>query len=104
RELDRALVGEVEIVDGFQERKTATRRESPDPRLLTVRDFLSDEDREEVTTAPCLLLGASDHVAPVAARVGEVKALEQRIDVDVGGVHEKSSCCMAAPSAPRWVR
>jgi hypothetical protein len=98
RELDGALVGEVEIVDGLQEGKAAAVRHALDAGLLTMRDFLGDEDREEVATAPFLLLGARDEVAPRPARVGEMKTLEHRIDVDVGRVHTKSSCCAAAPA------
>ena len=51
-----------------------------------MRDLLGDEQGEEVAAAPRLGLGAGDEVAPGAARVGEVKALEQRVDVEVTGV------------------
>ena len=92
RELDGALVGEVEIVDGLQEGKAAATRHALDAGLLAMRDLLGDEEREEVAAAPFLLLGARDEVAPRAACVGEMKTLEHRVDVDVGGVHAKSSC------------
>jgi hypothetical protein len=44
RQLHRGLEGEVEVVDGFQERKTGTAREPLDARLLALSDLLSDED------------------------------------------------------------
>jgi hypothetical protein len=60
-----------------------------------MRDLLGDDEREKITTAPRLGLGTSDEVAPGPASVGEVKTLEHRVDVDIGGLHEKSSCCSA---------
>lgn len=98
RELDGALVGEVEIVDGLEEGKAAAAGHTLDAGLLTMRDFFSDEDGEEVAAAPFLLLGTRDEIAPRTTGIGEVKTLEHRIDVDVGRVHTKSSCCAAAPA------
>ena len=86
RELDGALVGEVEVVDGLEEGEAAAAGDALDAGLGAMSDFLGDQQGQEVAAAPLLGLGASDEVAPDAARVGEVEALEQRIDVEVAGV------------------
>ena len=46
------------------------------PRLLTLGDFFGDEEREEVAIAPFLPLRALDQLAPRAAGIREVQALE----------------------------
>jgi hypothetical protein len=86
------LQREVEVVDGLEEWEMSAACEPPEARLLSLRDLLGDEDSQKVATGPALLLGARGEVAPNAARVGEMKALEQIVDRDVGGVHERSSC------------
>lgn len=97
RELHGALVGEVEIVDGLEERESSSTREALDAGLLAMGNLLGDEDGEEVATAPRFDLGTLDEVAPCAPRIGEVETLEHGVEVDVGRLHTRSSCCKAAP-------
>ena len=54
----RRLVGEVEIVDRLQKRKVRAARQPREARLLPMRDFLGDQEREEVAIGPGLPLGA----------------------------------------------
>ena len=81
----------------FRKGKLRAARQPAEARLLAMRDLLGDEQREEVMVGPLLLLGAHDEVAPDAARIGEVQALEQAIEVDVGRLHRTSSCCGRGP-------
>ena len=96
------LVGEIEVVDRFEEREAGAPREPREARLLAVGDLLGDEDGQEAIVGPLLSLGAGDEVAPHASRVGEIEALEDGIEFEVGGVdrgpsrggasHSTSSC------------
>ncbi|MFO0738199.1 MAG: hypothetical protein U0270_20070 [Labilithrix sp.] len=86
------LQGEVEVVDRLEEGKVCTPGQPTESRLLAMRDLFSDERGEEVAVAPAVLLCARDKVAPDAPRVGEVKALQQIVDRDVGCIHVRVSC------------
>ena len=95
------LQREVEIVDRLQKGKPCAAGEPHETCLLAVRDLLGDERGEKVAMAPALFLRARAQIAPDAARVGEVKALEQIIDGNLGRVHEKSSCWAMASASER---
>lgn len=84
READRGLVGEVEIVDRLEKGKAGALGEAAQARLVPLGDFFGDEDGEEVLITPLLLLRAPEEIPPDAARIGEVEALEQRIQRDGG--------------------
>ena len=56
READGGLVREVEVVDGLEEGEAGSSRETPKPRLLALGDFLGDQEDEEVSVGPLLLL------------------------------------------------
>lgn len=60
-----------------------------------MRDLLGDHRRQEVVIAPLLGLGTSDEVAPRAAGVGERESLAHGVEIQIKGLHEKSSCCEA---------
>ena len=92
RQAHRGLVGEVEVIDRLQERELRSMREPAEACMAALGDLLSDQRGEEVMEGPLLFLGARDEIAPDAPRVGEVQALEQPIEVDVGGLHSASSC------------
>jgi hypothetical protein len=94
-----ARSSEVKVVDGLEEGEVRAPCEAPEARLLAMRDLLGNEHGKEVAAAPRLLLGASRELAPDATRVGEVETFEQVVDGNVGRVHEKSSRCIASPSA-----
>ena len=64
-------------------------REAREPRLLPMRDLFGDQQREEVAIGPGLALGALHEIAPHAARIGEVQALEEGVEVVVGGDHDR---------------
>ena len=87
RQPERRLIGEVEIVDRFEKRKPRPVRHAPEPRLLAVRNFFRHEQREQVRVRPGLAFRAIEEIAPHAARVGEVEALEQRIEIDGREIH-----------------
>jgi hypothetical protein len=76
------LIDEVEIVDRFEKREVGAAREPTEPRLLALRDFLRDEEREEILIGPLFVLGTDEQVAPHTAGVGEMETLEQRIEID----------------------
>lgn len=100
REAQRRLVGEVELVDGLEEGELGVTRESLDARLLSLGNLLGDEHGEEVAVGPLLAFGASDEIAPDTPGVGEAQALEQCVELDLGGVHSGSASCAGAV-APR---
>ena len=84
REPHGGLVGEIEIVDRLEEGKRGAAHEPGETRLLALGDFLGDEHREELRIGPLLLLRTHEDVPPHATGIGEVQALEQRIQIDVG--------------------
>src|SRR5262249_32530140 len=69
RELDRALVGKIEIVDGLEKREATPLCVALDARLRAMRHLFADHRREKVVIAPLLRFCASDEVAPRATRV-----------------------------------
>ena len=85
-EAHRRLVREVEIIDGLEKRKVRASREAREARLLPMRDLFGDQQREEVAIAPGLALRALHEVAPDAARIGEMQALEEGVEVVIGGI------------------
>ena len=94
----RGLEGEVEVVDGLQEGKRRVGDGAAQAGLLAVGDLLGDEHGEEVATRPLFGLGPLAELAPDAPGVGQVQALEQRVEVDgvriegeIGGHHETSA-------------
>ncbi len=100
REAQARLVGEVELLDGAQEGKAGGADGASEPRAAAMRDLLREEREEQRVVRPVFLLGALDEVAPGAARVGEVQALEQRVEV---GAHEAPPFEPARPKGkPSW--
>ena len=71
-----------------QEEQDAT-REARQARLLAVRDLLGREEREEIPIRPGFPLGAVDELPPDAARIREVQAFEEGVQVGVGGDHDR---------------
>ena len=80
----RRLIREVEIVDRLQKRKVRAARESPEARLLPMRDLLGDQERQEVVVRPRVALGALHEVAPDAPGIREMQPFEERIEVLIG--------------------
>jgi hypothetical protein len=76
RESDGRLHREIEIVDRFKEGEMGPTHHAGDARLLPLRDLFGNEEGEEIAVAPLLPFGALDQVAPRAARIGQVQALE----------------------------
>ena len=73
---DGRLIHEVEIVDRLQKGETGPSDEAVQPRLLAMSDFFRDQQREEVTIAPLLLLGAPRQLPPGASHVGQVQPFD----------------------------
>jgi hypothetical protein len=82
RQAQGRLVGEVELVDGLEERKAGPPGQALHARLLPMGDFLGQQDREEITIGPLFLFGARGQVAVDAGGVGQVQALAERFDRD----------------------
>ena len=54
-----------------------------------MRDLFGDQQREEIAIGPRLPLGALHEVAPHAAGIGQMQPLEERIEVVIGGDHDR---------------
>jgi hypothetical protein len=97
-ETKRRLMREVEVVDRLQEGEVSLPREPLETSFLTMSDLLREKHREEVAEGPLFLLGSSDEIAPDPPRVGEVEALQNPLDVDLGEVHLVTAPLEAANS------
>ena len=86
---DSGLVGEVEVVDGFEEGEAGPPGEAPEACLLAMSDLLGDQERQEVSIGPLFLLRALHELAPDPARVGEMEPLEQDVELIVGRRHRR---------------
>ncbi len=84
----RALVGEIEIVDRLEKRKVRTAREPRQSGLLPVGDLLGGEHREEIAVGPGFALGALHEVSPDASGIGEMQAFEEQVEI-VGRRHDR---------------
>lgn len=93
REPNAALKGEVEVVDGFQERKAGMSRVFLHAGLPPVGDFLRAHDGEEVPVGPPLGLGATGELGPVLPGVREAEHGEQALEVEVGGGDRENGRC-----------
>jgi hypothetical protein len=52
-------------------------RQACEPRLLTMRDFFSGQEREEVAIGPAPTLGAIDQLTPEASRIRQMQPIEE---------------------------
>src|SRR4029453_3879744 len=77
----RGLIGEVEIIDRLQKRKVGAPRESPQARLLPMRDLLGDQEGEEIVIRPRLALGPLYEIAPDAPGIPEMQSFEEGIEI-----------------------
>lgn len=85
------LERKVEVIDGLEEREVRVVDGASETGLLTVSDLLGDEHGKEVAAGPLLGLGSLAELAPDAPGVGEVKALEQRLEIDGAGIEGEIS-------------
>jgi hypothetical protein len=85
------LVGEIEIVDRLQKGKMSATRQSRESRLLAMCDLFSREQRQEITICPALSLSPINQPAPDPAGIRQVQSLEERIEIGVGGDHDRPS-------------
>lgn len=81
-----ALQREVVVVDGLEKGEVRGVRGAAQACLLPLGDLLGDQYGEEDTARPLLGLGALAELAPVTTRVGQVQALEERIEINSGGI------------------
>ena len=88
-EAQRRLIGEIEIVDRLEKGKVRAARQSREARLLPMGDLLGGEQREEIAIGPALALGALDQIAPDASRIREMQPFEERVEIGVGGDHDR---------------
>jgi len=88
-EAHRGLIREIEIIDRLQKRKVRASHQAREPRLLPVGDLFGHEQREEVAIGPGLALDALHQVPPHAARIGEMEALEEPVEVGIGRDHDR---------------
>jgi hypothetical protein len=64
-------------------------RQSGEAGLLTMGDLLGREQRQEISIGPSFSLGAIDQPAPHPAGIRQVQPLEERIEVGIGGDHDR---------------
>src|SRR5713226_2825997 len=86
---DGRLIREVEIIDRFKKRKVRPPDETVQARVLSMRDFFVDQQREEIMIGPFFLLGASRQVPPRPSGVGEMEAFQKGVEVMIGEVHDR---------------
>jgi hypothetical protein len=72
RQTDRGLHGEIEIIDRLEKGEVRAAHHARNPRLLALRDFFRDEERQEVTIAPLLAFRALHQLAPRSASIRQV--------------------------------
>ncbi len=82
---------EVEVVDRLEEGEAGPSRESSEARLLALGDLLGGQEGEEVPIGPLFPLCPLHEAAPESAGVGQVKPLEQGIELVVAGLHGRRS-------------
>lgn len=89
-EADTGLEGEVELLDGLEEGEAGAADAALDAGLGAVGDLLGKEQGEEVAVAEAVLLGARDQVGVQAPDGGQVQAVQEGVEVDVGAVIPRS--------------
>jgi hypothetical protein len=92
REAHGGLQGEVEVIDGLEEGKARAPRETPESRLLPLGDLLGDEKGEKVPVGPLLVLSSLHELSPDPSGIGEMKSLQEKVELVIGGLHSGSSC------------
>ena len=101
RGTDGGLLGEVEVVDGLEEREMGIMRCPAQARAVAVSDFLGQHGGQEITMRPPLGAGLLGELWPAASGIGQVQPLERSIDVEGGrieGDHGRTS------KSSGWVR
>ena len=100
----RRLQAEVELVDRLEEREGRGAGLPVQPSAAPVRDLLLDERAQERLVSEVLLLCALHEIAPDAARVGEVKALENYVQRGRLAIGHRSPPRRRARTSPRGKR
>ena len=77
------MIGEIEIVDRLEKGKVGAPREARQTGLLAVRDLFRRQECEEIAVRPRFALGAVDELPPDAARIREMQAFEERVEIRV---------------------
>ena len=81
------LEGEVELLDGVQEREASLSDRALDAGLLAMGDLLGDPHAEERPARPAMSLRAIEQLPPAAAGVGHrVEPAQQRIELHGGRI------------------
>ena len=80
------LEGEVELLDGLQEREASLSERALDAGLLAMGDLLGDQHAEERPARPAMSLCAIEQLPPAAAGVGQVEPGQQRIELHGGRI------------------
>ena len=102
RHAQAGLQGEVEVVDGLEVREVSPAREPLQASLLAVRDLFGDQQGEEVAVRPLLVLGPRDRIVVHPAQVGEMKSLEQSVELDLGKIQTRTRT--ARGRRGHWIR
>jgi hypothetical protein len=95
-EAQAGLEGEVEVLDGLQVGEAGLADLALHTCVASVGDLLGEQDGEQLAGAPALGLGAVAQVAPVAAGVGQVQTLEQRLQVEGLGIEGQVAHALAS--------
>ena len=80
----RGLEGEVELVDGTQEREAGLADRAFDPGLGAMSDFLGDEEGQEVAIAEALGFAAALEFRIEPPHGGKVQASEHAVEIERG--------------------
>src|SRR5213593_3089413 len=91
---DRGLEGEVEVLDGAQEREACLADRTLDARLSAVRDLLGDQGGEEVTVGLVFGLGALFALGVEPAHRRQMQTSEHAVEIE--RVHQATSLASAA--------
>jgi hypothetical protein len=92
------LQGEVELVDGLEEREVRAPGAALQSRLLPSCHFFGQQESEEVPIRPALLFGSTSDLLIDPAHVRQVEASEVNLQLTLGefqapGIVEVILCC-----------
>ncbi len=90
------LEDEVELLDGLDEWEVGVPRSFLDARVVAVRNLLGDDQCQEVPMRPPLGRRARGVARVQAPHRRQVKALEERVQIDVAGVHAATKAARTA--------
>ena len=83
------MISEIETINRFEKREVRAAGQPRQSRLLTMGDLLSRQQGQEIAVRPPFLLGAINQAAPHAAGIRQMQPFEERVEVGIGGDHDR---------------